>query len=208
LRHEIVDGLRFVWKKRTLRWLVLYEGCIAFINAPLVPAIVFLLTIERGLGAENPGFVISLFAIGWVIAATVFTRWGIRRMGWAILIGQGVMAAFFALFAVSTDPPIQAAFAFAAGAAGSIAGISSMTLLATIPPDAMLGRVTSSAHVLSTGLTPLGVLAGGILLDLVGGVPTIVVMSGATLAAVLVFSLSGSLRGATPPPGVDQPGAD
>jgi MFS family permease len=203
LRHEIADGLRFVWRKRTLRWLVIYEGFIAFINAPLVPAIVFLMTIERGLSAQNPGFVISLFAIGWVIAATIFTRWGIRRMGWAILVGQGVMAAFFAIFAVSTDPLVQAVFAFAAGSAGSVAGISSMTLLATIPPDAMLGRVTSSAHVLSTGLTPLGVLTGGILLDLLGGVTTIVAMSVATLAAVLLFSLSGSLRGATPPLGAD-----
>jgi len=74
--------------------------------------------------------------------------------------------------------------------------ISYLTLRATIPPDELLGRVGSTARTISLGLQPIGLFAGGILLDAIGGRMTILIIAGAILAVTGLFAFSPTLRGA------------
>ena len=63
-----------------------------------------------------------------------------------------------------------------------------------VTPDELLGRVGSTARMVSLGLQPIGMLVGGVLLDAAGGGVTLAAMGVATIAASLVFSLSRTLR--------------
>ena len=71
-------------------------------------------------------------------------------------------------------------------------------------PDVLLGRVGSTARTISLGLQPLGLLAGGALIDLTNGSTTIATMGVALLILSVVFAPVASLRRGTvvPPPRV------
>ena len=94
------------------------------------------------------------------------------------------------------EPLVQMLAAAGAGITGAQALISYVTLRATIPPDELLGRVGSTARMLSIGLTPIGVLVGGVLLQSVGGSATLVVIGVLAFALAGLFALSATQRGA------------
>jgi hypothetical protein len=64
-------------------------------------------------------------------------------------------------------------------------------------PDVLLGRVGSTARTISLGLQPLGLLAGGALIDLTNGSTTIVIMGIVLLVLSVVFAPVTTLRRAT-----------
>lgn len=93
-------------------------------------------------------------------------------------------------------PVAQAIGAIGAGASSALVLISYITLRATIPPDHLLGRVGSTARMLSLGLSPLGVLAGGVLLDQIGGRATMLLIALGSLLVSVVFAFSRTMRSA------------
>ena len=69
-------------------------------------------------------------------------------------------------------------------------------LCARIVPGEFLGRVSSVSQTLAMGLSPLGLLSAGLLLDRIGGTGTLIIMGLLLLAASALFALSASLRAA------------
>jgi hypothetical protein len=65
-----------------------------------------------------------------------------------------------------------------------------------LSPDALLGRVGATARTLSVGLMPIGALVAGILLDAIGGGPTLALMGLGLVAAGAIFALLPDVRGA------------
>ena len=82
---------------------------------------------------------------------------------------------------------------------GTIEGIAIVSLRQTVTPDALLGRVTATVHVLFEGIAPLGALLGAALALAYGSRETLfIAVCGMVLArAWLLFSPLGSLRQAT-----------
>lgn len=58
----------------------------------------------------------------------------------------------------------------------------------------ILGRVGSTARTISVGLQPLGLLAGGALLDAANGGVALMAMGGTSIAASLLLGLSRTFR--------------
>jgi hypothetical protein len=98
--------------------------------------------------------------------------------------------------------------ALLAGAAESMAIVFYATLRAQMTPDHLLGRVISTARVLTFGLQPVSLLAAGLLLDLAGGAITLGVIGGVSLAASIVFWLAGGVRAVGVQPGDAAPSPD
>jgi hypothetical protein len=61
-------------------------------------------------------------------------------------------------------------------------------------PDELLGRVGSTARTISLGLQPLGLLAGGALIDVTDGSTTIAVMGVTLLILSAAFAPVRALR--------------
>jgi hypothetical protein len=83
---------------------------------------------------------------------------------------------------------------FLIGAALAVQLVSYMTLRALITPDELLGRVSSVSRTVTVGLQPLGMLAGGALIDASSGGTTLMAMGGVAIVASVVFGLSRTFR--------------
>ncbi len=69
----------------------------------------------------------------------------------------------------SSRVPLLLAVAVVAGVAQSTVLVTYMTLRTAHSPDALLGRIGSTARTISLGLQPIGLLVGGALIDLTSG---------------------------------------
>jgi hypothetical protein len=77
--------------------------------------------------------------------------------------------------------------------------IAYLTLRTTHSPDALLGRVGSTARLVSIGLTPIGLLGGGLLIDAAGGATALAAMGVWMVALTVVFAAPAGVRGARAP---------
>ncbi|HSL76723.1 MAG TPA: hypothetical protein VK867_07255, partial [Candidatus Limnocylindrales bacterium] len=93
-----------------------------------------------------------------------------------------------------------------AGAAQSVVLVTYLTARTNMSPDALLGRIGSTARTLSLGLQPVGLLAGGALIDLTDGSTTIAVMGAILIGLTILFSPVRSLRRATTVPSIPSAG--
>lgn len=194
--EQILEGLRYIRSEKTLRTVIAFWGLVSVISAPLVPAVIFLLSKDRHLAPQVVGFVISGYGVGYLLGAILAGRFSRGRLGIFMLGANVGSSVFLALFAVVDSPVLEALCALGAGVTGALVLISYITLRATIPPDELLGRVGSTARTISLGLSPIGVFTGGVLLDLIGGTRTMLLISVGALVITAVFALSGTMRGA------------
>jgi MFS family permease len=193
---DILEGLRYILREPTLRTVILFWSLVSIVSASLVNAVIFLLKIEQGLSSSVLGLVLSGYGIGYSLGAVLAGRFAKGRLGLFMLGANVVSAVWLLLFALVQHPLAQAIGAIGTGVSGALVLISYVTMRATIPPDHLLGRVGSTARMLSLGLSPIGVLAGGVLLDAVGGRETMLLIAGALVLISAVFVLSPTMRNA------------
>jgi hypothetical protein len=93
--------------------------------------------------------------------------------------------------------PILLGAAALAGVCQSLVFLTYLTARANYSPDTLLGRVGSTARTISLGLQPVGMLAGGLLIDLTSGSATIALMGILLVGLALAFTPVAALRRAT-----------
>ncbi len=204
LVRDIAEGMRYLIRERTLRVAVGFAGLVSVTTAPLTAAAIFFLTVDRAASSDVVGLMLALFAVGYLVGALAAGRLTRVRLGSLMIAANAVSAAAIAAFALSAQPVVQGIAVFVAGACQALWLIPYITLRSTITPDPLLGRVSATARTISLGLQPIGLLIGGLALDAVGGSATLVGIAFAAALVSLLFSLSGTLRGARAPRG---PGA-
>ena len=101
------------------------------------------------------------------------------------------------VMSVAVAIPVQLAVGLIAGIAQSMVLVTYITLRTAYSPDALLGRIGSTARTISLGLQPVGLLVGGALIDLTSGSTTIALMGIGVAAVSLVFAPFAALRQAS-----------
>lgn len=190
---DIREGVRFVWGQATLRAIIALWTVTQVVMAGLTPALIFFITIDRGLGTEVVGLVLSAFALGSLGGSVLAARLAPRRTGAVMLLGTVVNGIVLVLSVVAPTLVLVLA-ALVAGVVNANVLVAYVSLRTLLSPDALLGRVGATARTLSVGLMPLGSLAAGIALDAVGGGPTLVAMGGLLLATAGLFALLPAVR--------------
>ena len=127
------------------------------------------------------------------------TRLARGALGRLMLLGTLLMGLTLVLVAAAPPVPVVLAGSFTAGVAQSNVLIAYLTLRTTHSPNALLGRVGSTARFVSIGLTPIGLLAGGLLIDATNGATALAAMGIWMVALTLVFGGSATVRGARAP---------
>lgn len=196
LAHEMAEGVRFVAHHPVLRDLVGFWSIVSLASAPVIPAVAYYVTIDRGLGPSGFGFVVSAYSVGTLVGALVASRRMSGRVAPQLLLGNLVAAATTAGVALTGALPIMCLLALVGGAFQSLVLVAYVTLRAASSPDALLGRVGSTARAISIGFQPIGLIAGGILLDVVHGGRTLLTIAVLTALASLLFVFSPSIRAA------------
>jgi hypothetical protein len=114
-----------------------------------------------------------------------------------LLLGQFATGAMLLGVALAGAVPVVIGCALVAGIAQSLVLVTYITVRTAYSPDHLLGRVGSTARVVSLGLQPLGMLAGGVLIDATSGTTTIGVMGATLCVLALAFVPVRALRAAS-----------
>jgi MFS family permease len=199
LRADIREGISFVASQPTLRAVIALWTTSSVIFAGLTSGLIFYITIDRGLGADVVGLVLSAFAVGSLGGSLVAARMAFRAVGPVMLAGSVVMGLTLVVVALDVPVAVLVVAAFVAGILDANVLVSYLTLRTQLSPDALLGRVGATARTLSVGLMPVGALVAGAMLDAIGGTATLFIMGSLSIAAGLGFALIPDVRRARVP---------
>jgi MFS family permease len=194
---DIREGIDFIVHHPTLRSAIGFWGIVSIATAPLVPALTVYVTRDLDFEDWVLGLLLAVYGAGTVSGALAISR---RRRGSAgpVLLG-GNLARGLLLIGIGVAGRVELLLplGFAAGIADSAVLITYLTLRTAHSPDALLGRIGSTARTISLGLQPVGMLAGGLLIDATNGATTIVAMGVLVAVMSLVFAPIGALRHAS-----------
>ncbi|MGH3490204.1 MAG: MFS transporter [Actinopolymorphaceae bacterium] len=187
-------GLRFVVREPFLR--------ATLCAAPLVNAafagVMFVLVVvlqERGTPPAGIGAVQSAILVGG-LAGALIAPWLQPRVRMPVLI---IVFLWLIVGLVAAAAAMPGTYAVALPLAFGLLLAPSLNAALfgyqiAITPDAMQGRVDSVLAVLSTALTPLAPLAGGVLVTQLGGRWAFVVFAGVLAVAAVIASASKGIR--------------
>ncbi len=163
------EGARFILGDRATRALVLNTALLSIFGFPyLVLMPVFARDILH-VGAAGLGFLMASVGIGAVVAAPGVAVFGPRLPKGRLLIWGGpVFGLAVAAFALTPWVPLAVAILVVSGGAMIANNAVTNTLLQTIVPDALRGRVMGAYAFVFVGMAPLGAYQAGWLAERVG----------------------------------------
>jgi MFS family permease len=187
---HIVEGFAYVGKTPPVRVLLLMLGLVSVMGMPyatLMPAIA-----DRvlGRGVHGVGLLMGATGMGALLGAlTLAAKEGVRGLErWvrraAVLFGASLVA-----FSFSRSFWLSFALLVPTGYGFMVQLAASNTLIQSMSPDAMRGRVMAVYSMMLMGMTPFGALLAGALASRIGPAPTLRLGGACTLAGALAFAL-------------------
>lgn len=168
-RSDILDGFRYVQSTKPIRAVILLMGLVSIAGMPqsvLMP--VFADQILHG-GARGLGILMGATGLG-ALAGAVFlaARSGTRGLGSVIAYASAGFGASLVLFSISRWFWLSVLLLLPSGFCFMVQMASSNTLVQTIVPDRLRGRVMA-VHVMTfIGLSPFGSIIAGFVAEHVG----------------------------------------
>ncbi len=156
--------------------------------------------IVRDLGQSPAAFGLTLtgLGVGTLVGSLFASRLGpgtnvARVLVFALLL----MGAPFIAAAAIGSLPVLVALTALSGAGEATLVVVYVSVRAANSPDALVGRIASTARVMALGLIPIGSLIGGILIDTLGGTMTLAILGASLCVIAIVFSQVRGLRAAS-----------
>lgn len=171
---DIVEGFRWVNRTKIIRALLMLLGLISLVGMPytvLMP--VFADKILHG-GARGLGILMGATGVGALFGAlTLASKTGVKGLGRWVAMSCGGFGISLLLFSSSRYFWLSAALLFPAGYSMMLQMACSNTLIQTMVPDQLRGRVMALYSMMFMGMAPFGALFGGALADRVGAPVTV-----------------------------------
>lgn len=182
--QSLREGVGYVWQTPTVVWVVLVVGLVLLSGSNFDVVLPFFATNVLRVGARGFGFLSAAAGAG-SLGATLWLAWRnqqptIRR----VLIGTLVFGVLEAAFAASRLYPLSLALIAGVGGAEFVFATLALTMLQTVAPDHLRGRVMSVASLFFDGSLPLGYLLMGWLATRYGAPSALLI--GALLSLLVV----------------------
>ena len=172
--EDIIEGFRWVNQTRIIRTLLLLLGLVSLVGMPytvLMP--IFADKILRG-GARGLGILMGATGVGALFGAlTLAAKTGIKGLGRWVAISCASLGISLFLFSFSTSFWLSAALLLPAGYSMMLQMACSNTLIQTMVPDQLRGRVMSVYSMMFMGMAPFGAFFGGALAHRIGAPITV-----------------------------------
>jgi MFS family permease len=186
---EVLDGFRFVRRTMPVRTLLLLLAVVSFAGMPyavLMP--VFADQILHG-GARTLGMLMGASGMGALAGAlSLAARRGLRGLGrWVALASAGFGASLL-LFSLSRSFVLSLILLVPVGFCMMVQMASSNTLIQSMVPDELRGRVMAIYSMMFMGMAPFGALFAGVVAERIGAPATVAVGGAACLCASALFS--------------------
>jgi MFS family permease len=186
--EDIIEGFRWVEQTKVIRALLLLIGLVSLVGMPytvLMP--VFADKILHG-GARGLGILMGATGVGALFGAlTLASRTGVKGLGrWVTITCAGFGVSLF-LFSFSKSFWLSAALLLPAGYTMMLQMACSNTLIQTMVPDDLRGRVMAVYSMMFMGMAPIGAFLGGALADRMGAPVTVAVGGVACILGAIWF---------------------
>ncbi len=219
---ETIEGFRFVARTAPVRALLLLLGMVSFAGMPyavLMP--VFAESILHG-GPKALGVLMGCSGAGALAGAlTLATRNGIQGLGRWVMTAAAAFGASLILFSLSRTFWLSAVLLVPVGASMMVQMASSNTLIQSMSPNALRGRVMAVYSMMFMGMAPFGALWAGAVAERIGAPYTVAVGGCVCIAGAIVFGLrlptlrgearqlivAQGLAGGEPPQGITDQGS-
>jgi MFS family permease len=174
---DLAEGLRFVWRDRLIRAVILTVVITNFLDAPLSPVTLPVYVNDTFGDAQYLGLLLGVFGAGAIVGAAVFGAIGHRLPRRRTFLIAFLLVSFPYLV-LATTPSLGVTIAVVA--AFGILGAPLNPILATVAyeriPIEMRGRVLGTTTAAAYSAIPLGVLVGGLVVEAIGVGPTLFVI--------------------------------
>ncbi len=194
---HIIEGFRWVGHTRPIRAILTQLGIVSFVGMPY--AVLMPIFADRILhhGAAGLGLLMGATGIGALAGAfRLAARQGTRGLGRGVAYSAFGFGALLILFSLSRSFWLSAALLVPVGFAFITQMASSNTLVQTMVPDELRGRVMAVYSMMFMGMAPLGALAAGIAATHLGAPLTVAIGGGLScLSAAVFYSRIPSWRG-------------
>ena len=172
--EDIIEGFRWVNRTKIIRSLLFLIGLVSLVGMPytvLMP--VFADKILHG-GARGLGILMGATGVGALFGAlTLAAKTGIKGLGRWVTITCATLGISLFLFSFSTSFWLSAALLLPCGYSMMLQMACSNTLIQTIVPDHLRGRVMSLYSMMFMGMAPFGAFFGGALANRIGAPMTV-----------------------------------
>ena len=184
----IIEGFHFVLHTRPIRDLLILLGLMSVMGMPytvLMP--IFADEIFNG-GAKGLGLLMGSSGIGALAGALLLAgRQDVRGLGKWVMLSCGGFGVSLVLFALSRNFWISTLLLLPVGFTMMVQMASSNTLIQSMVPDQLRGRVMAVYSMMFMGMSPVGALLAGLLAHRLGAPLTVAVGGVVCIAGALVF---------------------
>jgi len=184
----IIEGFHFVLRTRPIRDLLILLGLMSVMGMPytvLMP--IFADEIFNG-GAKGLGLLMGSSGIGALAGALLLAgRQNVRGLGKWVMLSCGGFGVSLVLFALSRNFWISTLLLLPVGFTMMVQMASSNTLIQSMVPDQLRGRVMAVYSMMFMGMSPVGALLAGLLAHRLGAPLTVAAGGVVCVAGALVF---------------------
>lgn len=199
---DIVEGFRWASSTGPIRMLLLLLGLVSLVGMPytvLMPVFADHVLHGGGAGiaaflhAKDPGAVrlgvlMGATGVGALLGAlTLALRSGIRGLGRIIALTCAGFGVSLIVFSVSRNFWLSTVLLIPVGFTIMLQMACSNTLIQSMVPDALRGRVMAVYSMMFMGMAPFGALLGGAMADRLGAPRTVAIGAVASIVGAIAF---------------------
>jgi len=187
---DLTYGFRYVFQTMPVRDLLLMIGLVSFAGFPystLMP--IFADGILHG-GARGLGLLMASAGVGSLAGAlTLASRSTVRGLGRIVAASALVFGVALTAFSVSTVFWLSALILPVVGMSMITQAASTNTLIQSMVPDDMRGRVMAIYAMSFMGMMPIGALVEGWIAERIGAPHTVMIGGAVCVAGAIVFNI-------------------
>jgi predicted MFS family arabinose efflux permease len=173
---HVVEGFRFVAHSRPIRTLLLLLGLASLMGTPYVVLMPILADQRCHAGAEGLGILMGAAGVGALIGAlSLARRTTLKGYGRSIALAATVLGVSLVAFSFAQQLWLAMALLIPVGYAMMTQMAASNTLIQSMVPDELRGRVMALYAMMFMGMAPIGALLAGALAERIGAAPTVAV---------------------------------
>jgi MFS family permease len=207
LGQEVVSGLRWMWRHRTVRVIGLFAvGLNMFFTAYFI--IIIVLAQGRGVSSGEIGIMAAMMGVGGILGAMIVPYLYQRLSAYLSIIGVFWSLTLLTPLAIFISNGYLMGILFAAMAfLAPMANTTIATYQLVLTPDELRGRMSSVMGVVVGSAAVAGPALGGFLMEVVPGNQAILLCAAGMGAVTILGTISPTLRRFPRHGGAEEPSA-
>ena len=186
--EDIVEGFRWVNGVKVIRALLLLIGLVSLVGMPYTVLMPVFADQILHRGATGLGILMGATGVGALLGAlTLASKTDVKGLGRWVAITCAAFGISIIAFSFSRYFWLSVALLLPAGFSMMLQMACSNTLIQTMVPDQLRGRVMSLYSMMFMGMAPIGALCGGALAHRMGAPITIAVGGVACISGAIWF---------------------